>query len=525
MTLPSYLTLSRHNIYYYRFPIPKDLHPERKSSFVRLSLGTPNRREAMVIANMLTYHAETTLKALRHSNMNYGQIRETIKDRLAELVADGQTNRLKAGAMNKNERGSAETWLDQFQRYDVEEYYSGDIVVSQSERKIAELFPNLSLTDEQHEQFIKEFIRQYPVALEAILAYDKNPNDIAFDRKSDIHDPASKTPLGELIEKFVAAQLRGNKWTEHTEGERRRGLNLLTEYLGSNFPVEKLDKKKAREVRDIINALPVRLKQNKKTKSLSLVEATKVEGIDKISPKTANEYIGSCSTFGNWLVDEGYIDKNPFSKMKTDIVDRGDKRRAFTPEEITMILSELETDKIKNSRKTFRYWGVLIGLYTGARLEEICQLHLSDIEENDGILCININDDDDKNVKSKDSKRIIPLHSYILNKGFLEHIEKLKRNNQERLFPELNYSPKHGYGRALGNWFNTKFLVELGIKEEGVVFHSLRHTVATGLGETAANDSLQKRILGHSMANDITAGYDKSKRLGLMQEALEKLPY
>ena len=51
MTLPSYLTLSRHNIYYYRFPIPKALQPELKSSFVRLSLGTPNKREAMVIAN------------------------------------------------------------------------------------------------------------------------------------------------------------------------------------------------------------------------------------------------------------------------------------------------------------------------------------------------------------------------------------------------------------------------------------------------------------------------------------------
>ncbi len=32
MTLASYLTLSRHNIYYYRFPIPKDLHPEHKNN-------------------------------------------------------------------------------------------------------------------------------------------------------------------------------------------------------------------------------------------------------------------------------------------------------------------------------------------------------------------------------------------------------------------------------------------------------------------------------------------------------------
>lgn len=207
MTLPSYLTLSRHNIYYYRFPIPKTLHPEHKSSFIRLSLGTPNKREAMVMANMLTYHAEVTLKALRHSSMNYEQIRKVIKDRLTTLVADEQTSRLKAGAMSKNERGSAQVWLEQFQGYDVEDYYKGDIVVSQSERKIAELFPDLHLTEDQREQFIKEFIRQYPVALEAILNYDKNPNDIAFERTTHTPEPESKTPLALLLQRLLHVRL------------------------------------------------------------------------------------------------------------------------------------------------------------------------------------------------------------------------------------------------------------------------------------------------------------------------------
>ena len=40
MQLPSYLSLSRHNVYYYRFPLPKEIHPNNKSSHIRLSLKT-----------------------------------------------------------------------------------------------------------------------------------------------------------------------------------------------------------------------------------------------------------------------------------------------------------------------------------------------------------------------------------------------------------------------------------------------------------------------------------------------------
>ena len=477
----------------------------------------------MVIANMLTYHAETTLRALRNTKMNYGEIRETIKSRLIELIADRRSTRLNKGAMDKNERIPSEMWLEQFQRYDTEHYDKDDIVISQSNRRIDKLFPQLSLTNEQREQFIKEFIRQYPKALKAILAFDKTPNDIDFTTQAP--EIVSQTKLNESVEKFVAAQLRGGKWKPHTERERRRGLAFLVELLGHDFYVEKLDKKAARDIRDTINALPMRYKQNKLTKHLAIREAIKVESVDKISPKTANEYIGSCSAFGQWLDDEGYIDKNPFMKMKTTIKENTNKRKAFTQEEIALILNALEHNDIKGNRKSFRYWGSLIALYSGARLEEICQLQLDDIEQHENLWCFNINDDGDKNVKSKSSKRIIPIHSAILDKGFINHVKTLRDNSHTRLFPELKRSPNHGYGRPLSNWFNTKFLVDLNIKTKSIVFHSLRHTVATGLGEAGINDSLQKRILGHSMANNVTAGYDKSMRLGLMKDAIEKLPY
>lgn len=163
MALPNYISLSRHNIYYFHYPLPRELHPERKSSPIKLSLNTSNQREAMVIANMLTYHAETTLKTLRSTSMKYNEIRDTIKTGLNRLVEDSKTRRLQDGALSKNDRGSLEHWQHKYTEYHTErldDYYSGDMIAVNAGRKIEELFDNLNLDDAAKEQFTKEFIRR-----------------------------------------------------------------------------------------------------------------------------------------------------------------------------------------------------------------------------------------------------------------------------------------------------------------------------------------------------------------------------
>ncbi len=99
MQLPSYLSLSRHNVYYYRFPLPKEIHPKHKSTHIRLSLSTSNEREALYTSNMLTYHADEILNTLQSTNMNYEEIRTKITERLTQLIQDSKTARLKDGAL------------------------------------------------------------------------------------------------------------------------------------------------------------------------------------------------------------------------------------------------------------------------------------------------------------------------------------------------------------------------------------------------------------------------------------------
>jgi len=475
---------------------------------------------------MLTYHADEILDRLQSIDMKYEEIRSKITERLTQLIKDSKTTRLKDGALDYQDRRNLEVWEDQYRRYKPDDYHEEDMLVSNASRHISNMFDNPSLNTEQRKTFVLEFIRQYPKAIGEILEFNKNPKDINFNVANPDEVIGEQTPITETIDAYIEEQLQGNNWIEETELERRRYLKALTGILGKDFITEKLTKKIAREVKGIVSTLPVRWTIKKETKHLSIRDAAKSKIKPTISVKTRNEYMVAYSTYGKWLEDMGYLNKNPFSNMTTSINNEEQARDAFSIVEIKRILSAIEDSKIKGSRKKSRYWGIMIAAYTGMRREEIAQLHVEDIKLIDDLYCIDINKNtDDKRLKSKSSKRIIPVHQNILDKGFIEHVENIKTRGYKRVFPDLKSGVKHRYGRNLGDWFNGTFLKQLDIKTKKNAFHSFRHTVATELGEIAVNDSLQKRILGHSMANDITARYDHSQRLELMKEALERLPY
>lgn len=44
-----------------------------------------------------------------------------------------------------------------------------------------------------------------------------------------------------------------------------------------------------------------------------------------------------------------------------------------------------------------------------------------------------------------------------------------------RLFKSFTHNTKEGYGRNLNRWFGT-FLIKIGMNEERLAFHSIRHT-------------------------------------------------
>src|SRR6266699_4999981 len=80
-------------------------------------------------------------------------------------------------------------------------------------------------------------------------------------------------------------------------------------------------------------------------------------------------------------------------------------------------------------------------------------------------------------MKNEASVRLIPMHHVLANSGLPEYIAKLPKRGQ--LFPGLSRRASKGnkIGARLGELFRKK-LVALGLKRDGLCFHSFRHTVA-----------------------------------------------
>ena len=194
----------------------------------------------------------------------------------------------------------------------------------------------------------------------------------------------------------------------------------------------------------------------------------------------------------NWAINQGYTTENVFrGKLepirKTEVVEKH-----FTDQELDLILGEqLQSDSLEIN-KPERYWRSLISAYSGARLNEVCQLSVADIQKTDRIWAINLNADcEDKSIKTEAGNRIIPVHPKLIELGLLDYVKQIQSQNQEKLFPNLKKMRSTGYGTLISRWF-ARYLKKLGIKKKSKNFHSCRHTVVNRLTTMQVNQPFIK---------------------------------
>ncbi|PKH24086.1 site-specific integrase [Pseudomonas fluorescens] len=192
------------------------------------------------------------------------------------------------------------------------------------------------------------------------------------------------------------------------------------------------------------------------------------------------------------------------------------------------------------------YWLPLLGLYTGGRINELCQLYIGDIKQSEsGIYYLDFNLDTpdktdidgqdsiksnktDKTLKTVNSKRITPLHSHLIKLGFPAYIKSLSDAGHKRLFPELKRDAIKGYGKPAGSWFNERFLgKQLHIPLDGKrTFHSFRHNFITALNEQGVPSDIIAQLAGHSRgATETTGRYRKDAEAERLLTYIELLNY
>lgn len=318
----------------------------------------------------------------------------------------------------------------------------------------------------------------------------------------------ASSELGAAVDDFLAEHSR--QWAEKTIGQNRAYLNILIEYFGRDRLLSTITKQDAGEVKKVLQALPASRNTKPALKAMPLTEVIKEPGHTKIAPKTINSHIQMFKMFFDWAERHGHSPHSLFEGMKVaKAKNSATERRPFSPEQARLIYTELTENPSGLVRKDSHKWGMLLGMFTGARLNEICQLDIADVQQDGEVWFLNITDegDDTKSVKSQAGRRKVPLHAELIRLGFIDFVES--RKGGARLFPDYKYNANGGYGRNLGRWCNESFLPKLGIKQPGLVFHSLRHTVVTRLSQADVPEPIIQCIVGHARSGVTQEVYNR----------------
>lgn len=224
-----------------------------------------------------------------------------------------------------------------------------------------------------------------------------------------------------------------------------------------------------------------------------------------------NASLDHMRTLCSYAMGQAWIDTNPATGVKLEVKRRSAKglRPPFDVATLNRIFNNrvyTENYRPPQSVGEAGYWLPLLGLYTGARLEELCQLRPEDVHEDTyrdatgkEVSCwvLRITDSEHgQGIKNEYSRRRIPIHAELLKRGFVKYVQRHK--GQRRIFPGMKLD-NHGSESAVwSQWWIRLLRRECAPTSPKMVYHSFRHTFKDVCRECGITKELADALQGHS---------------------------
>ncbi len=354
--------------------------------------------------------------------------------------------------------------------------------------------------------------------------------------------PKAKVTVQGLLEKYLAEKRLASK----SRLQYEQHLIRFAEYIGEATSITDICRDDFVEYRALLKKVPTNA--SKRFPGLTfkqVVNSSKAKDFKTLHPRTINKTFESLSTLFGFAEDWQLIPKNPAKKLQlaTDVDDDDNRVRPYSINELkTIFQAPLYTGCVDDERnysrtgkciiRRHRFWVPLIALFSGMRLNEICQLYVEDIKEEDGIYYIAIREKldsgrlaGDKSLKNESAKRNVPLHSELLKLGFLDYVQAMSKQKSTRLFPDLAFGAT-GYSDSFQKWYR-RFLISTGLKSDGraLCFHSFRHTFRDKLREAKIFTEYCNRICGWTESQSTGRHYGVGVPIAIYAEQIEKICY
>lgn len=353
--------------------------------------------------------------------------------------------------------------------------------------------------------------------------------------------PAPHRPA--LLSEMAATHLKNMARTPRKSAsdplrDRKFPLDMLVEVIGDK-PITHITAADAERFADVLAAWPKNARHQPGMADLSVLEIARKAKRDRlpvIKRSTQRKHIQSLDAFFNWLVEDTKdLTENPFRVIQTsrykDV--EAPEKQPFEDFELEAIFDRKRTAGLDQPHQ---FWAPLIAMYSSMRVNEIAQLRLSDVKTDTvrgpkgqkvPITYFNITDKGEgQSVKTENGKRQVPIHSKLIELGFLRYVDDVRASGSEQLFPGLAWG-EGGPGRVVGRWFNKSVLRRAcQIKDSKKTFHSFRHTFTTLCDRSTVVKTITRTINGHSTGTAVDEkSYVRKGTLLECQSAIEDLPF
>lgn len=321
-------------------------------------------------------------------------------------------------------------------------------------------------------------------------------------------ETVTSVTIRQAIDAFMADPTRTR--TSKSDAVYRSTYTTVAEVIGNETRLVEINRETCRELLSVLLRLPANAR--KRLPALSIREAAEFAHANSIPPMSVsnvNEYMNKFAVLLNWAIKEEMIVKNPVSSLRVMIpAGKRDRRKPFTTAQLIKIFNaplyagckddQLGYAIVGNARpRRSRFWIPLIGLYSGMRLNEICQLNSEDLKKVGGAWCFDVHTEaaDGKSLKTSTSRRIVPVHPILIEAGIIIYLKESKFLNDKNFFPEIELDSFGVHSGRVSKWF-ARFLVACGAAEPHTCYHSFRHCFRDALREARVEREVALRLGG-----------------------------
>lgn len=498
-----------------RFRVHKKLQPYFNKKVISKSLQTKDNKIAREKADVLYFGYKKLLEVM--SMLTDEQIQQLVDDYIMEQLEQDLNNRaingvglVYAPADNVHFQDVASASKELLNSF-ISDYKQGlansetQEIENIGQKLLSNIGVNYDSKDSSHRHFMLQLL-QGQIQLFDTMYQRYSANFTPQQQSNNFQTLSSQQPTTKVIT-LQEAFKRFDSWykkTDITEKHYNNTINRLNKtilpFIGLETDVSTITLDTIDELKEFLQAFPniSRLPyKHMSFKELSELDDVPTEFI--ISNDTQSKYLKIVKQLFLFMVDNGIIPYNPCKRLIMPD-DEQKKREPFNSEDMKVLFNEF--DKLDN--KKYIYYSLA---YTGMRPSELWKCHIS---QEDDIYYFDLTSEDIE-LKTKQSRRKIPLHHKLIDLGIQDKLSSLQTEF------------KQDY---LSIYFNKTIKKSL-VDDDNKIMYSFRHTVATELKRADVNMDKVSELLGHSYESDsmTKSTYASSYTLQQLKEAIDQLSF